>query len=250
MSPIQCCDQEVDVRAEGGVEQSSPFDGFASEYDAWFGGEGRLTFATQLRAFQELLPGLPKPWLEVGVGSGRLAQSLGIDTGVDPSVKLVAMARTRGVSTLLARGEELPFEAASFGTVFLIMTMCFLERPGIALREAKRVLLPDGKLVIGLVLEDSPWGRFYRQRGKPGHCFYQHARFYGYEHLVTSLLTAGLPPERVVSTLFQKPTAVERIEEPREGYLPGAGFMIVVATRPERHAHAGQDIPFGAHLQV
>lgn len=249
MSVIQCCDKQTDVTAAGGTERSSPFGRFASEYDAWFGGEGRLTFAIELRAFQEILPHLPKPWLEIGVGSGRLAQSLGIETGVDPCVKLVEMARRRGVSTLLARGEELPFQEASFGTVFLMVSMCFLERPGMALREAKRVLVPDGKIVLGLVLRDSPWGRFYRQRGKPGHRLYEHARFYGYEQLVSLLVTAGLPFERVVSTLFQRPGAVQRMEEPREGYLPGAGLTIVVATRPGTHAPAGRDTHFGAQLQ-
>lgn len=236
MSSVGYRDREADVRAEGSIERSSPFDTFASDYDAWFDGEGRLTFAIELRAFHLLLPHLPKPWLEIGVGSGRFAQPLGIEAGVDPCVKLVEMARRRGVSALLARGEELPFEAASFGTVFLIVTVCFLDQLGDVLREAKRVLVPNGRIVLATVLGDSPWGRFYRQRGKRGHRFYRHARFYSYEQLVTSLLTAGLPFERVVSTLFQRPAAVQRMEEPKEGYFPRAGFTIVVATRPGIHA--------------
>jgi len=31
------------------------------------------------------------------------------------------------------------------------------------LKEAKRILIPDGKLVLGLVLKESPWGQFYEQ---------------------------------------------------------------------------------------
>jgi len=236
MSSIGYRDRGADVRAEGRIESSSPFDRFASEYDAWFDGEGRLTFAIELRAFHELLPRLPKPWLEIGVGSGRFAQPLGIEAGVDPCVKLVEMARRRGVSTLLARGEELPFEAASFGTVFLIVTVCFLDQLSDVLREAKRVLVPNGRIVLATVLRDSPWGRFYRQRGKGGHRFYRDARFYSYEQLVTLLLAAGLPFVQVISTLFQRPAAVQRMEEPKEGYLPRAGFTIVVATRPGTHA--------------
>ncbi len=236
MSSIQYRDREVDVTAKATIEGSTPFDRYASDYDAWFDGEGRLTFAIELQAFQQLLPRLPKPWLEIGVGSGRFAQSLGIETGVDPCGKLADMARRRGVSTLLARGEELPFEAASFGTVFLIVTVCFLDQLGDVLREAKRVLVPDGRIVLALVLRDSPWGLFYRQRGKRGHRFYRDARFYSYEQLVTTLLSAGLPFERVVSTLFQRPAAVQRMEEPREGYFPRAGFTILVAARPGIHA--------------
>ena len=66
----------------------SPFDELASEYDAWFEEEGKLIFAIEVRAFQEILPYLPKPWLEIGVGSGRFAQALGIETGIDPSFRL------------------------------------------------------------------------------------------------------------------------------------------------------------------
>ena len=58
----------------------SPFDDLALEYDAWFDKEGSLIFFIEVQAFMELLPILPKPWLEVGVGSGRFARALGIET--------------------------------------------------------------------------------------------------------------------------------------------------------------------------
>ena len=53
------------------------FDELAAEYDAWFEEEGKVIFATEVQALQEVLPSLPEPWLEVGVGSGRFAQALG-----------------------------------------------------------------------------------------------------------------------------------------------------------------------------
>ena len=70
----------------------SPFDDLALEYDAWFDREGSLIFSIEVRAFKSLLSTLPKPWLEIGVGSGRFAQALGIETGIDPSSKLLQMA--------------------------------------------------------------------------------------------------------------------------------------------------------------
>ena len=57
------------------------FDSLASDYDAWFDEEGRLIFASEVEALRQALPLLPKPWIEVGVGSGRFAQALGIDIG-------------------------------------------------------------------------------------------------------------------------------------------------------------------------
>ena len=51
----------------------SLFDELASEYDAWFDGEGSLIFSNEVQASRILLPSLPKPYLEIGVGSGRFA---------------------------------------------------------------------------------------------------------------------------------------------------------------------------------
>ncbi|MFO7650004.1 MAG: hypothetical protein R6X13_01500, partial [bacterium] len=63
---------------------SSPFDAIAAQYDAWYDGKGKAAFATELAALRPLLARLPRPWLEVGVGTGRFAQALGIPLGIDP----------------------------------------------------------------------------------------------------------------------------------------------------------------------
>ncbi|HEY83036.1 MAG TPA: class I SAM-dependent methyltransferase [Dehalococcoidia bacterium] len=210
-------------------KSDSPFDNLASVYDAWFEGEGRLIFATEVRAFQEILTLLPKPWLEVGVGSGRFAQALGIPIGIDPSVKLLAMARKRGISGFLGKGEAGFFKGESFGTVFLIVTICFVSSPLAVLKEAHRILKADGKVVLGLVLRESPWGQFYQARKKEGHPFYRHATFYSYEEIAKLLKEAGFAMERVLSTLFQKPNQVTQVEAPRERFSPEAGFTVMVA---------------------
>ena len=132
-------------RLTGKESGYSPFDDLALEYDAWFDGEGSLIFFSEVKAFQTLLPSLPKPWLEIGVGSGRFAQALGINTGIDPSGKLVEIAKSRGINAFTGRGEEQIFDAASFGTVFLIVTLCFLETPLQVLKEVRHILIPGGK---------------------------------------------------------------------------------------------------------
>ncbi len=67
-------------------EKPSPFDGSAENYDLWFESrEGKAIFENEkdcLRALLQISKGL---WLEVGVGSGRFAFSLGISEGADPS---------------------------------------------------------------------------------------------------------------------------------------------------------------------
>ena len=205
------------------------FDSLALAYDSWFEGEGKLIFDIEVRAFQEVLASLPKPWLEVGVGSGRFAQALGIGTGVDPSIKLLEMASKRGITVFLGRGEQQIFNAAAFGTVFLIVTLCFLDSAPDVLKEARRVLSPGGRIVLGLVLKDSLWGKFYEQKKKEGHRFYKYATFYRYDDVVGLLEQAGFSIEKVISTLFQEPSKVEHGELPRRGFSPDAGFVVIVA---------------------
>lgn len=209
--------------------RNSVFDTLALAYDAWFEEKGKLIFAIEVKAFQEVLPLLPKPWLEVGVGSGRFAQALGIKTGVDPSVKLLEIAKNRGITGLLARGEEECFNEETFGTVFLIVTLCFVDSPMAVLREVHRVLKPGGRIVLGLVLRESPWGRFYLSKKEEGHRFYRYATFYSYEEVVGLLKHTGFTIEKVLSTLFQRPNEVKEIESPRERFSPDAGFTVVVA---------------------
>jgi len=208
---------------------SSPFNTLASEYDAWFEEEGKPVFEIEVKAFQEVLALLPKPWLEVGVGSGRFAQALGIETGIDPSAKLLEMAKKRGIKVFLARGEEEFFDEETFGTVFLIVTLCFVDSPLAVLREAHRVLKPEGNIVLGLVLRESPWGKFYQVKKQEGHRFYKHAILYSYQEVERLLTDSGFIIEKVVSTLFPKPGEVKKIENPREGFSVDAGFTVVMA---------------------
>jgi len=220
---------ETNLTKGGSYTEEALFDSLATEYDDWFDGEGKLIFAIEVRAFQEVLDSLPKPWLEVGVGSGRFAQALGIETGIDPSVKLLELASKRGIKVIPGRGEQHIFKSGSFGSVFLIVTLCFVNSPSEVLKEAHRVLTPSGKIVLGLVLKDSPWGKFYEKKKMQGHRFYKYASFYKYDEVVTFLEQSGFSIEKVVSTLFQKPGKVEQVELPRKGFSPAAGFMIIMA---------------------
>ncbi len=207
------------------------FDPLANKYDAWFDAEGKLIFETEVRAFREASPLLPEPWLEIGVGSGRFAQALGIKTGIDPSAKLLEMARNRGITGYLGRGEAMPFDAESFGTAFLIVTFCFLDTPAEVLREAHRVLKDKGRLVLGVVLRESPWGQHYMKKKAEGHRFYKYAHFFSYQEVVDILQPSNFAIEKTISTLFQKPEQVSKVEPPREHFHPDAGFTIIIAKK-------------------
>jgi len=205
------------------------FDSLASDYDTWFEKEGKLIFASEVEALRQVLPLLPKPWIEVGVGSGRFAQALGSGIGLDPSSKLLEMARYRGVSVFLGRGEAIPFKDGVFGTVFFVVTLCFVDSPSRTLGEAARLLRSGGKVILGMVLRDSPWGQLYRGEKQRGHRFYRHATFYDYDEVGMFLRQIGFSIEKVISTLFQSPGGVNHIEPPRQGFSADAGFTVILA---------------------
>ena len=87
----------------------------------------------------------------------------------------------------LGRAQQQIFSATSFGTVFLIVTLCFLDSAPSVLKEVARVLIADGKIVVGLVLKESPWGKYYEKKKRQGHRFYKYANFYKYDEVVTFL---------------------------------------------------------------
>jgi len=205
------------------------FDSLAWAYDSWFEQEGRLIFALEVEALKQVLPLLPKPWIEIGIGTGRFAQALGIDIGLDPSSRLLKIARNRGARVLLGRGEEAPFKDGSFGAIFFIATLCFIDSPNRILTEAARLLKSQGKVVLGLVLKESPWGQLYQREKETGHRFYRHATFYSYAEVEMLLMQTGFSIEKVASTLFQNPGKVNHIELPRQGFSADAGFAVILA---------------------
>lgn len=129
----------------------------AEEYDRWFEtAAGKILFVLEIAASRMLMHDLKRPFLEIGVGTGKCAEALGSDYGSDPSSTSLAIAAGRGVRVVTARGESLPFEDKSFGAVFLLFALCFVDDPARVLSEARRVLVSKGALLIGIINRDSP----------------------------------------------------------------------------------------------
>jgi two-component system phosphate regulon sensor histidine kinase PhoR len=159
------------------------------------------------------------------VGTGRFAMHFPNVIGVDPAANALKMAEKRGVKVIQAYGENLPFEDNTFGCILIIATLCFVEDPLKVLKEAKRVLRPDGSIIIGIIPKDSPWGTFYEEKKKKGHPFYSKARFYTFNDVKGMIKESGLAIARIRSTLLQIPDEPKGVEEPVEGYFKGAGFL-------------------------
>jgi len=203
------------------------FEELAERYDAWYDGSvGRIAFPLEVAVLQPLLMGSPKPWIEIGVGSGRFAKELQVDIGVDPAMKPLLLARQRNIAVVQAVGENLPFRDASFGAVLIVVTLCFVSDPVCVLREARRVLRDDGSLVLGMIFADSPWGEFYKRKASEGHPFYSSAHFLSRTDLKQMLDFVGFRVVAARSTLRQPPSDFSLHPEPvLDGDLPDAGFV-------------------------
>lgn len=67
-------------------------------------------------------------------------------------------AAARGVEVLTGTAEHLPFGDDNFDHAQVVTTICFVDSPEQMLSEARRVLRPDGRLVIGFIDRESELG--------------------------------------------------------------------------------------------
>lgn len=201
------------------------FDRLAAQYDAWYDGPaGTAVFPSEAKCLRPLLSGLPRPWAEVGTGSGRFAAALGADIGLDPAAGMLRLARSRGVRVVCGDGERLPFRDGAFGVVLIVVTLCFARDPAALLAEARRTVRGDGAVILGTVFADSPWGRFYQRKAAGGHAFYAAARFLTRADTLSLVNAAGLRVQAVRSTLYQVPSNEPTPEAGRDRDGAAAGF--------------------------
>ncbi|MEZ5126386.1 MAG: class I SAM-dependent methyltransferase [Thermoleophilia bacterium] len=95
--------------------------------------------------------------LEIGAGTGSQLGWYGpgaVVTALEPSLAMAARSRPRAaaarVPVVLVQGaaEALPFPAASFDTVVFSFAFCSVADPALVLAEARRVLIPGGRLLM------------------------------------------------------------------------------------------------------
>lgn len=171
------------------------FDAHAGEYDAWFDAH-RDEFLAELARIRAVVPPGRSPSAEVGTGSGRFAEALGVDLGVEPSCALARMARARGVNVVRGVGEALPLRSSSFSLVLLVTVICYLDDPPRTLRECHRVLSPGGLLVLAFIERGGPiYEKYLHAPGK--HRFLSRARFYSRDEVIAMVSSAGFRAERV-----------------------------------------------------
>lgn len=171
------------------------YDERAADYDAWYDDNPAL-----YQAELDLVAGLLEPLralgagLEIGAGTGRFAEPLGIDTGLEPSPRMAEYARERGVHIVQGLAEDLPFADGRFGYTAFLTSLCFVADAARALAEARRVTTPGGGIVVAFLNRDSDLGAQLHAT-KADDPFYATARFFTPEELARELRAAGYVPE-------------------------------------------------------
>ncbi len=208
-----------------------PFSSEHPRYEEWFV-RHPSAYVSELLAVRALLPWQGRG-LEIGVGTGRFAGPLGVEFGIDPAKEMLGYCRPRGVTAVQAIAEALPFATGCFDHVLAVTALCFIEDIALALREAWRVLRPEGCIVVAIIDRESPLGQSYVAL-QTDSVFYRDARFLSASELAGLLETAGFSDQVWLQTLSAPLLAHDGgIIEPA---MPGTGrgAFVVVRARKSR----------------
>lgn len=199
-------------RTDDGI---AAFAAAASTYEAWFTSPLRaFVDQHQGEALAGLLHGTPPGMvLDIGAGTGhnavRLAHWGYHVTAVEPSpaMRRAGQRHTRALAIpwCAARAEALPFCSASVDGVVFFTTLEFVQDPGQALHEARRVVRRGGWLAVGFLHAYSPWAAFYRTRADQGVLPWTAARFWTRPEIEALL---GLEAERSAAAVYLAPQAI------------------------------------------
>ena len=203
--------------------------------------------------FLELVPPPGRRTLDLGCGEGRLSRDLDRlghrVAGVDLSPAMLAAARELepAIETHLADAAALPFEDASFDCVIAFMSLQDVEDFDGAIREAARVLEPEGRFCVAIVHPLNSAGRFEGDRADSPFTIadsYLDRSYYAdnvlRDGLELDFVSAHRPLEAYAEALAGAGLVIERLREPA---LPESGV-----TRPD--SRRWQRIPLFLHLRA
>jgi len=84
--------------------EKSPFEKHVEQYEEWFE-KNRWVYEAELRVVKAMIP-TAGHGMEIGVGTGRFAEPLGIKIGAEPSKRMREIAQKRGIQVLDGVAEE------------------------------------------------------------------------------------------------------------------------------------------------
>ncbi len=209
--------------------QTEVFNKNVEEYEAWYDTYHEV-YMSEIAALKEQLLKLPENirGIEVGLGTGRFSQPLGIKEGIEPSEEMAKKAVKRGIEIMEGVAENLPYGDLQFDFV-LFVTICHLDNIKDAFREAFRVLKPGGALIIGFLDKDQSIAKQYIEKRKRS-AFYRNASFYTVDRIKKLLEEMRFKDLEFCQTLFGELDEIKDVQIPKEGHGEGS-FVVVKATK-------------------
>lgn len=205
-----------------------------SAYDEWFLANPRTLHSELNLLARALGPNCGKV-LSIGCGSGlfemllQKIHGIPVKYGVEPSSAMAELAVGRGMEVKIGVAESLPFDGPAFDTALFNGTPSYISDLGRAIREASRVLLPEGRVVMLDVPKESSFGLIYNLACTLG----------SWNHP----LLHGISPYRPYPVEFAR-SANWRTTEEKIRLLEAAGFLVLGTSQTlTRH-------PFYAELSV
>lgn len=160
------------------------FDKNSYAYDQWFT-VNKDIFTAELNLIKSLIPNIGKG-IEIGVGTGRFASELKIPFGIEPSIKMAEIAKSRNIELIQANAENLPIKDKSFDFVLMITTICFVNDVNESLFEINRILRGNGFFILAFIDKESELGKIYQIK-KSDNKFYRDANFYSTNDIIDHL---------------------------------------------------------------
>jgi ubiquinone/menaquinone biosynthesis C-methylase UbiE len=209
------------------MPKTEPFEKYTDRYENWFE-RNKYVYQSEINAIRQILPDFKKG-VEIGVGSGRFAEPLGIKFGIEPSSKMRKIARDRGIKVVEGTAENLAFKDCSFDLALMVTTLCFLYDERKAFMEIYRILKYGGYFINGFVDKNSRVGRIY-QKNKQKSVFYRTAGFFNTEEVVRLLKKTGFRKFKFRQTVFNELDKIKQTESVKEGYGDGS-FVVIRAQK-------------------
>lgn len=220
----------------------------------WFVGRRRIIAAFVASICRNLNVERPHI-LDVGCGTGanlELLSEFGDAEGVDVSTQAIEFCRLRGLEHVqLGAAERLPNEDASFDLVTALDVVEHLDDDVAGLKEMRRVLRPDGRLLLFVPAFMFLWG--------VQDDVSNHRRRYTRAELRGAVVAAGFEVERLTyaNLMFFAPTLLGRAVMRITGLRPASEANINIAALngalgqvlgAERHFLRHANLPFGVSL--
>lgn len=201
--------------------KDNPFDIFTDEYENWFK-ENELIFQSELLALKQVIP-VGKEGVEIGIGSGIFAEKLNIKFGIDPSEKMLKYATQRNLKVKKGFAENLPYPDNSFDFAAFITSICFVDNPEKAIKEAHRIIKDKGDIIIAFIDKESSLGKSLELEKKDSK-FYRHAKFYSVSELTSMIVNNHFEITDIIQTLTEINLKIP--ENPIKGH--GKGSFVVI----------------------